>query len=155
MNINPNIFPVAPYGDMMWFRADALKKAIGEKLDYKFFDVPYKSDGTIMHAIERIYGYVAQDSGYYYADITNTDEARSDISNYQYMIYNRFLMANSVQSSNPILNIFSSEIRQLIVKKGLKLQYWRYKLLSKLTFGKMRKRYKMKKKEAKWMLKEM
>ena len=71
------------------------------------------------------------------------------------MIYNRFLMANSVQSSNPILNIFSSEIRQLIVKKGLKLQYWRYKLLSKITFGRMRKRYKMKKKEAKWMLREM
>lgn len=26
VNIDPGIMPVAPYGDMMWFRASALKK---------------------------------------------------------------------------------------------------------------------------------
>lgn len=40
-----------------------------------------------MHAIERIYGFAAQDSGYYYADVINTDDARSDLINYQYMLY--------------------------------------------------------------------
>lgn len=87
VNIDPKVMPVAPYGDMMWFRAAALKKAIGKNLGYKFFDIKYKKDGTMMHAIERIYGFAAQDSGYYYADVINTDDARSDLINYQYMLY--------------------------------------------------------------------
>ena len=87
MNINPEIMPVAPYGDMFWFRSAALKKAIGHGLDYKDFDVPYAIDFTMMHAIERIYGYAAQDSGYYYATVINSDDARSDLINFQYMLY--------------------------------------------------------------------
>lgn len=86
--IKSDVIPVAPYGDMFWFRADALKKAIGQNFTYDDFDVEYKSDGTFMHAIERIYGFCAQDSGYYYADVINSDDARSDLINYQYMLYN-------------------------------------------------------------------
>lgn len=87
VNINENIVPVAPYGDMFWFRADALKKAIGYGFTYDDFDIEYKADFTILHAIERIYSFAVQDSGYYYADVMNTDEARSDLVNYQYMLY--------------------------------------------------------------------
>lgn len=86
--IKQDVIPVAPYGDMFWFRADALKKAIGQGLTYDDFDVEYKSDGTFMHAIERIYGFCVQDAGYYYAEVMNTDDARSDLINYQYMLYN-------------------------------------------------------------------
>lgn len=86
VNIDPEIMPVAPYGDMLWFRSAAMKKAIGFGLTYGDFDVQYKPDFTIMHAIERIYSFSVQDSGYYYADVINTDEARSDLVNYQYMI---------------------------------------------------------------------
>lgn len=87
VNINVNIMPVAPYGDMFWFRADALKKAIGYGFTYDDFDIPYSPDFTFMHAIERIYGFAAQDSGYFYADVINSDNARSDLVNYQYMLY--------------------------------------------------------------------
>jgi len=87
VDISPYKSPVAPYGDMFWFRSLALKKAIEHGFSYKDFDVPYAPDGTFMHAIERIYGFCAQDSGYYYADVINTDEARSDLVNYQYMLY--------------------------------------------------------------------
>lgn len=41
----------------------------------------------MMHAMERIYGLAAQDSGFYYADVINSDNARSDLVNYQYMLY--------------------------------------------------------------------
>ncbi|KAF5051441.1 Rhamnan synthesis protein F [anaerobic digester metagenome] len=85
-DINPNKYPVAPYGDMMWFRADALKKAIGHGFTYDDFDIKYKPDFTILHAIERIYGLAAQDSGYYYAEVINSDWARSDLVNYRYML---------------------------------------------------------------------
>lgn len=81
------VAPVAPYGDMFWFRSDSLKKAIGVGLTYDDFDVPYSPDGTMMHAMERIYGLAAQDSGFYYADVINSDNARSDLVNYQYMLY--------------------------------------------------------------------
>lgn len=86
VNIDPNIVPVAPYGDMFWFRANALKKVIGYGLTYDDFDVKYVPDGTIMHAIERIYGFAVQDSGFYYAVAINKDDARADLVNYQYMI---------------------------------------------------------------------
>jgi transposase len=79
--------PIFPVGDMFWFRSPALKKAIDAGLEYDDFDVKYEIDFTFMHAIERIYGLVAQDSGYYYADVINSDNARSDLVNYQYMLY--------------------------------------------------------------------
>lgn len=85
--IKKDVIPVAPYGDMFWFRADAMKKAISRGFTYDDFDVEYKPDGTFMHAIERIYGFCAQDTGYYYAEVMNTDDARSDLVNYQYMLY--------------------------------------------------------------------
>lgn len=87
VNMDINVAPVAPYGDMFWFRSAALKKVIGQGMTYDDFDVPYAPDCTIMHAIERIYGFAAQDSGYYYADVVNSDDARSDLVNYQYMLY--------------------------------------------------------------------
>ena len=87
VNIDPAINPVSAYGDMFWFRSAALKKAIGHRLTYDDFDEPYKPDFTMMHAIERMYGFLAQDAGYYYADIMNSDEARSDLVNYQTMLY--------------------------------------------------------------------
>lgn len=86
VDINPSIAPVAPYGDMFWFRASALKKAINVRFTYKDFDIPYKPDNTFMHAIERIYGFAAQDSGYYYAEVIDSDTARSDLVNYRYII---------------------------------------------------------------------
>ena len=79
--------PVAPYGDMFWFRPDALKKAISRRFTYDDFNVPYYQDFTLLHAIEHIYAFAAQDSGYYYAEVIDSDAARSDLINYQYMIY--------------------------------------------------------------------
>ena len=86
VTIPENQVPPSAYGDMFWFRPDALKKAISHGFTYDDFDVDYKSDGTILHAIERTYGYMAQDSGYYYADVISDDDARTDLSNYRYMI---------------------------------------------------------------------
>ena len=78
--------PVAPYGDMFWFRPLALKKAIAHGFTYDDFDIKYEKDFTILHAIERCYGYIAQESGYYYGEVINTDDARSDLVNYRYML---------------------------------------------------------------------
>lgn len=86
VDVKEDKVPVTPYGDMFWFRADALKKAISHGFTYDDFDIKYMPDNTILHAIERIYGFAAQDSGYYYAEAINSDWARSDLINYRYML---------------------------------------------------------------------
>ena len=129
VNINPEIMPVAPYGDMFWFRSAALKKAIGHGLDYKDFDVPYAIDFTMMHAIERIYGYAAQDSGYYYATVINSDDARSDLINFQYMLYdicgilqkNRQYHGTYVALKKAISNMSNALLSQQSAQQALKL----------------------------------
>lgn len=58
--------PVAPLGTMFWFRPKALKPLFDR--DYVYTDFPAEPngiDGTYLHAIERIYPYVAQSEGYY------------------------------------------------------------------------------------------
>lgn len=99
VDINIDTIPVAPYGDMFWFRADALKKVIGQGLTYDDFDAKHSSDFTFIHAIERIYGFAAQDSGYYYGEVLNSDNARSDLINYQYMLYEmcKIMLKNGYQ----------------------------------------------------------
>jgi len=79
----------APYGTMFWFRAVALKKMLSHKFVYDDFAeaTSDKVDGTLSHAIERIYGLVAQDSGYYLAYMISDAQARSELINYQTMLF--------------------------------------------------------------------
>ncbi len=60
--------PVAPLGTMFWFRPAALAKLLDRGWRYEDFPPePNGTDGTFLHAVERIYGFVAQDAGYYAA----------------------------------------------------------------------------------------
>lgn len=62
--------PVISFGTMFWCRTTALRKLVevGWNLE-DFPEEPLADDGTISHAIERIFPYVAQDSGYKTASI--------------------------------------------------------------------------------------
>lgn len=102
VEISEDQVPPSAYGDMFWFRPAALKKAISHGFTYDDFDVEYRKDGTILHAIERCYGYIAQDAGFYYADIIGSDDARTDLSNYSYMLNKvaQILLSKGVYFSN-------------------------------------------------------
>ena len=74
--------PIAPYGSCFWFRPKAIKKLYAKEWKYDDFTAePLPADGTISHAVERIYPFLAQDAGYYaavgmadtYAKIEYTD----------------------------------------------------------------------------------
>jgi lipopolysaccharide biosynthesis protein len=57
-----------PNGTMFWCRPAALKPLLNLRLgweDYPPEPVPY--DGTILHAIERILPFVAENQGYHFA----------------------------------------------------------------------------------------
>ena len=62
--------PVAPLGTCFWFRGAALRDLLNR--DWKYEDFPPEpngTDGTILHAFERIYPFCAQEAGYYPAYI--------------------------------------------------------------------------------------
>ena len=52
-------------GSVFWCRTNALKKIFEYKWKYEDFpEEPMANDGTISHAIERLFGYAALDAGY-------------------------------------------------------------------------------------------
>ena len=57
--------PPITIGTVFWARVSALKKLFEIEWKYDDFDEePLKNDGTLSHAIERVFAYVAQDAGY-------------------------------------------------------------------------------------------
>lgn len=81
--------PIFPVGGMLWCRPKALKKMFDHKWQYNNFpDEPMKTDGTLLHAIERSYSYVAQDAGYYTMIVMNSDFAELEYENLKYNLQN-------------------------------------------------------------------
>ena len=129
VDIRAEIPPAAPLGDMFWFRADALKKIPEMNFKYEDFDVKYAPDGTKLHAIERLYGYIAQDAGYYYAEVINSDEARSDLVNFRYIIHDimrNMLSAGCIAYNFELAKTFASncngtkQSKRLVLKSKVK-----------------------------------
>ena len=79
--------PVAPLGTMFWFRPKAMKLLFEQDWEYKDFpSEPNKIDGTLLHAVERIYSYVVQQEGYYPGWIFSSHGAAMEITNLNYML---------------------------------------------------------------------
>lgn len=79
--------PIAPLGTMFWFRTDALRRLFEYDWEYdEFPQEPNKTDGTLLHAIERIYPYVVQHEGYYPAWVMNDKYASIEVDNQYFML---------------------------------------------------------------------
>ena len=79
--------PIAPLGTMFWFRPKAMKLLFDKDWEYEDFPPePNAIDGTLLHAIERIYSYVVQQEGYYPAWALSDKCADIEITNLNYMI---------------------------------------------------------------------
>lgn len=79
--------PIAPLGTMFWFRPCAMKLLFDCDWEYEDFPKePNNIDGTLLHAVERIYSYVIQQEGYYPAWIFSDKCASIEITNLNYMI---------------------------------------------------------------------
>lgn len=97
--MDPSKPPVAPLGGFYFFRSKALQKLFDMRFTYDMFpEEPCKEvDGTIMHIIERVYPFVAQDAGYYsawvmsdrYAALKVTRDYKSirDINEFMFWTY--------------------------------------------------------------------
>ncbi len=66
--ISGDRLPAAPLGTIFWFRPAALMPLLKRKWKYEDFpEEPNNNDGTMLHAIERLYPFAAQAAGYYSA----------------------------------------------------------------------------------------
>lgn len=79
--------PIAPLGTMFWFRPKALSLLFDFGWSYKDFpEEPNRTDGTLLHAIERIYAFVVQDQGFYPAWVMTDKCAAIEITNLHFML---------------------------------------------------------------------
>lgn len=86
-DINYNKEPIAPLGTMFWFRPKALKLLFEKDWEYSDFPKePNNTDGTLLHAIERIYPLVVQEEGFYPAWVMVDTFASIEITNLNYML---------------------------------------------------------------------
>lgn len=111
--------PISPLGTMFWFRPEAMKKLFDYGWKYEDFPKePNDYDGTILHAVERIYGYVVQDSGHYCAWTMTDDFSRIELTNLYYMLRNSNIGFNTVRSTiTPGRKKFKLFVKKFIPKK--------------------------------------
>lgn len=76
-------------GGAFWCRTDALRPLFEYKWKLEdFCQEPMATDGTISHAIERIFGFVALDNGYDVLEILNLDYAKLRLCDLQQRFIN-------------------------------------------------------------------
>lgn len=68
--------PLAPFGSVFWFRPAALAPLFDHGWTHEDFPPePLPQDGTVSHAVERCYPFVAQSAGYYPAVVMSSSFA--------------------------------------------------------------------------------
>ena len=79
--------PISPLGTMFWFRPEAMKKLFDYDWKYEEISTNSKSKNSVsVRAIERIYGFVIQDAGYYGAWVMTENVAKVELTNLNYSI---------------------------------------------------------------------
>lgn len=89
--------PISPLGSVFWARTDALHKVFDYPWSYEELpEEPIEDDGTILHAVERMYSFSAQNMGYYAGWLFSNGGAENEITNMYYMLrtVNEKLMYN-------------------------------------------------------------
>lgn len=93
--------PIAPLGTMFWFRSAAMRPLLEKNWKYTDFpEEPVKTDGTMLHAIERIYPFVIQNSGFYCAWVMGHSYAQTEIQNLSYMLRTLNIQATKIYGNN-------------------------------------------------------
>lgn len=87
VSMSPNKEPIAGLGSYFWVRGKALKPVFDKQWNYDDFpDEPVADDGTLMHAIERIYPFAVQSMGYYSGWALSETGAAMEITNLNHML---------------------------------------------------------------------
>ena len=96
-------------GNCFWAKYDAVEPIFDLYLDYTdFSQEPMPLDGTISHAIERSYPYIAASRDYLTEIVMTEDYAKSDMLNYNYMLLKTL---REIYSNNPRKNHWFSSFK--------------------------------------------
>lgn len=129
-------YPIGPFGAMFWVRGEAIKPLFRHNWQYDDFpDEPLPPDGTISHAIERIYPMVAQEAGYISAWVMPNDFAQLYVDNLLYASKTSEPIFPSYKYK-PIEKIFSiknasDKKHKVLTISGIKIKYKRLPKKSK------------------------
>ena len=86
--ISINKYPVTSYGNIFWYRTSAMKLIFDYGWKYDDFPPePIAVDGTLLHAIERIYPYIVQNEGYYPGIVLSDKFVSLELSNLRHYCY--------------------------------------------------------------------
>jgi rhamnosyltransferase len=119
--------PIMPYGNMFWYRPEALQPIFDLNLkDEVFPDEPLPFDGTIAHALERLPVYVAWSEGYDFRISLSEKQIES-------RFLTKFKKLNSLSITINFDRIFWRIARAIKLPKGLK------KVFKKTLFYLLRK----------------
>lgn len=107
-------------GTALWFRTDALRPLFEARWSIEDFpNEPLPSDGSVSHAIERCFPYVAQSQGYYTMQIAPDCLSELLVSDYRYMLEETLRAV----ADNPRLDVsgetyvsFIAKLRQRVSK---------------------------------------
>lgn len=131
--INSNELPL-PIGNCFWARVDALKPLFDLDWDYEDFPPePLPHDGTVSHALERIYGHVAASQGFYSEIVMTEYYGCNEITNYPYMLSEVSMVIQKrfdkklifFSSFNDVLKRFVNNLKKLdntIARKDKKIR---------------------------------
>jgi len=118
--------PDAPYGAMFWLRGKAMKPFY--RYPWTFEDFPEEplsdSDGTVLHALERMYPMIAQDAGYRSAWIMSISQGAIQFDNMHFSLvqHKRKLLGLDKLSSKYVMKILvrflKNKLRKLFRMKG-------------------------------------
>ena len=85
--ISEKHMPIAPLGTCFWFRAKAMEPLFAYGWNYLDFPPePNNIDGTILHAVERLYPYASVEAGYYPAIVMTDRYAKIEYTNMRYYV---------------------------------------------------------------------
>lgn len=137
--------PIAPFGTMFWFRVEAMEKLFSKKWKYEDFPKePNKVDGTVLHGIERLYPFVAQDAGYFTAWCLTDSYAGTECTNMFFMLRNlntRLFALYGVKSYNNLVGSLGNQLWTGIPPQKKRIKAFFKGLIPKPIWAVMKKIY--------------
>lgn len=109
VDINRKKEPNAPLGSMFWVRTAALKPLF--RHNWKYSDMPKEpiaDDNTVLHGIERLYPFSAQEAGYYCADIVSSSYAPIEINSLKFQEDELVAAENKLVGKAPFRQLVSA-----------------------------------------------
>ncbi len=89
VDLNQDKEPIAPLGGMFWFRPKALLDLYNRNFSAEDFpEEPIPDDATVLHAIERLYPFCAQNRGYYSGWLMADSYAPVEFDNWKFLNQN-------------------------------------------------------------------